>query len=310
MADDQQQRLDRRRSIAHEIEQRRPIGADRCRSLELDSRAEVIASRSTPSSVSRTRAAGLASTRSKLHLSPLELAADAAAPPSARARSAAGRNRRDRDRPSSTWRAAGWPVVSFDQSPTGAGRRRQAAARPARSPRRAARGGPARRAGRPDSSRDGIAADRITNSPRSPCAPDQPAERLRQPRADDAIVIGAAAAGHAPRRVKHGRPRPRHALHHHQPQRFARHVDAVAQRVGAEQRRARIVAEDVDQRPGIDRVDMLREQRQPCARQPVGDPRMHRLQPLDGGEQPERPAPRRLDQPRIGARPARRCRPA
>ena len=137
--------------------------------------------------------------------------------------------------------------------------------------------------------------------PRSPCAPDQPAERLRQPRADDPVVIGAAAAGQPPRRVEHRRPRPGHPLHHHQPQRFAGHVDAVAQRVGAEQRGVRIVAEDVDQRAGVDRIDMLGEQRQAGAGQPVGDAGVDRLQPLDRGEQAERAAARRLDQPRIGA---------
>ena len=72
------------------------------------------------------------------------------------------------------------------------------------------------------SSRDGKAADRITNMPAVALAADQPPERLRQPRADHAVVIGAAAAGHPPRRVKHGRPRPRHPLHHHQPQRIRR----------------------------------------------------------------------------------------
>ena len=83
--------------------------------------------------------------------------------------------------------------------------------------------------GKADSSRDGIAADRITNMPAIALAADQPAERLRQPGAHDAVVISAPAAGHPPRRVEHGRPRPRHALHHHQPQRFAGHVDPVAQ---------------------------------------------------------------------------------
>ena len=106
--------------------------------------------------------------------------------------------------------------------------------------------------------------------------PDQPAERLRQPRADHPVVIGAAAIGQPARRVEHRRPRPRHPLHHHQPQRFARHVDPVAQRIGAEQRGVRIVAENVDQRAGIDRVDMLGEQRQSGPRQPVGDPGMDR----------------------------------
>ena len=87
--------------------------------------------------------------------------------------------------------------------------------------------------------------------------------------------------------MKHSGTRPRHALHHHQPQRFAGHVDPVAKRVGAEQRRPRIVAKNVDQRAGVDRVDMLGQQRQPVAREPVSDPRMDSLQPLDGREQPE-----------------------
>ena len=57
---------------------------------------------------------------------------------------------------------------------------------------------------------------------------------------------------------------------------MAGHVDAVAQRVGAEQGGARIVAEDVDQRAGVDRVDMLRVERQAGAGEPVGDARMDR----------------------------------
>ena len=44
---------------------------------------------------------------------------------------------------------------------------------------------------------------------------------------------------------------------------------------------------------------MLRDQRQAHARQPVGDPRMDRLQSLDRSEQPQRPAVGRLDQSRI-----------
>jgi hypothetical protein len=73
--------------------------------------------------------------------------------------------------------------------------------------------------------------------------------------------------------VQHGRARPRHAFQHHQPQRHARHIDPVAQRIGAEQRGARIVAEDVDQRAGVDRIDMLGVERQPGAGEPVRDAR-------------------------------------
>ena len=46
---------------------------------------------------------------------------------------------------------------------------------------------------------------------------------------------------------------------------------------------------------------MLGEQWQAFAREPVGDPRMHRLQPLDRREQAERPALSRFDQPCVGA---------
>ena len=121
-------------------------------------------------------------------------------------------------------------------------------------------------------------------------AADQPAERLRQPRADDAVVMRRSAARQPPRGVEHGRLGPGHALHHHQPQRMAGHIDAVAQRVGAEQRGARIVAEDVDQRAGVDRIDMLGVERQAFAREPIGDAGMDAAQPPDRGEQAERAA--------------------
>ncbi len=82
---------------------------------------------------------------------------------------------------------------------------------------------------------------------------------------------------------------------------MARHVHAVAERIGAQQRGARIVTEDVDQRAGIDRIDVLGIERQPSAREPVGDPRMNHLQALDRGEETERAAACRLDQAGISA---------
>src|SRR3546814_9139724 len=72
-----------------------------------------------------------------------------------------------------------------------------------------------------------------------------------------------------PRGVKHARLGPGHAFHHHQPQRMAGHVHAVTQRIGAERRGMAVVAENIDQRAGIDRIDMLRVERQPLAREPV-----------------------------------------
>jgi hypothetical protein len=51
--------------------------------------------------------------------------------------------------------------------------------------------------------------------------------------------------------------RPGHAVEDDEAQRAAGHVDAVAHRVGAEQAGILLGAEDVDQRAGVERVDML-----------------------------------------------------
>ena len=106
---------------------------------------------------------------------------------------------------------------------------------------------------------------------------DQAPESLRQACANDPVVIpfrtaillgGSSAAG----AVENGGARPGHTFHHDAAQRPAGHVDPVAQRIGAEQAGARIVAEDVGQRARIDRIDMLRIERQAGAREAVGDP--------------------------------------
>jgi hypothetical protein len=52
-----------------------------------------------------------------------------------------------------------------------------------------------------------------------------------------------------------------------------------------------VVAEDIDQCAGVDRIDMLRVEREPGAREAVGDAGMDALQPLDGGEEAERAPP-------------------
>ena len=91
-----------------------------------------------------------------------------------------------------------------------------------------------------------MAADNITNTPVSPCRrisrPNACAIRARTTRSS----YGAPPARHPPGGVKHRRTWPGHVLHHHEAQRFAGHVDTVTQCVGAEQRRTRIVAEDID----------------------------------------------------------------
>ena len=51
--------------------------------------------------------------------------------------------------------------------------------------------------------------------------------------------------------------RPRYALEDDEPERPARHVDAVADRVGAQQTGIVLGPEDVDQRSGIKRIDVL-----------------------------------------------------
>ena len=88
---------------------------------------------------------------------------------------------------------------------------------------------------------------------------DQSPECLRQTRADDAIVMSLRAAGldgAAARRGGHGgRGR---VLHDDAAQGSTRHVQFIAQRIGAEQAGAWIVAEDIGKRAGVDRIDMRR----------------------------------------------------
>src|SRR3546814_10195655 len=51
----------------------------------------------------------------------------------------------------------------------------------------------------------------------------------------------------------------------------------------------------------VDRIDMLGVEREASARETVGDAGVDGLQPLDRGKETQSAAPRRLDQPRIGA---------
>ena len=132
-------------------------------------------------------------------------------------------------------------------------------------------------------------------------AADQAAERLPDARPDDTVVIGAAALRRAPRRMENGGTRPRYPLHDHEPQRFTRHIDPVAERIGAEQRGVRIGTEDVDEGAGVERIDMLGIERQSGAREAVSDAGVDDAQPADRAEQAERTATRRLDQAAVCA---------
>ena len=67
---------------------------------------------------------------------------------------------------------------------------------------------------------------------------------------------------------------------------MAWYIDPIAQCIGAEQAGMRIIAENIYQSAGIDWIDMLRVKRQSVTCQPVGNPRISRSQPPDGGEQP------------------------
>ncbi len=97
-------------------------------------------------------------------------------------------------------------------------------------------------------------------------ATNEASEGLFQPEPRHQIVIALAEAG-APRLVQNRRFRPRHFVEHDQAQRTAGHVDTVAQRIGPEQARIFFAAEQIDQRAGIEPVDMLRIKRKPCFRQ-------------------------------------------
>ena len=119
-------------------------------------------------------------------------------------------------------------------------------------------------------------------------AADQPAESLAQPQACDPVVIALRIAVRemdAPLPMQDVGARPGHLLEHHQAQRAAGHVDAVAHRVGAEQAAFLLGAEDVDQGGVAHRIDVLGVERDAGLLQFGRDARMHRLQPADRGEQ-------------------------
>ena len=138
--------------------------------------------------------------------------------------------------------------------------------------------------------------------------PDQSPESLAQPQPRDAVVEALVAAGKmgAPFAVQDVRPGPGHFLEHHQTQRAARHVDAVAHRVGAEQAAFLLGAEDIDQGRVVHRVDMLRESGIPAASSSGAIRACTALQPADRGEQAERAAAGRQEQRAIGGGQRRR----
>ncbi len=133
-------------------------------------------------------------------------------------------------------------------------------------------------------------------------APDQAAETLRDPQADDRVVIGGEAETVLARGMQDVGPSQGTRFADNEAQRTARHVDAVAHRIGAEQAGMLVLAEDVDQGSGVERVSMLGIERQARFLQRRGDAGMDLSQPPDRGEEAERAAARRLEEAQIGRR--------
>jgi hypothetical protein len=117
--------------------------------------------------------------------------------------------------------------------------------------------------GRLENRRVGAAASSITNTPSVVGAADQAAERLADAGAGHGVVIALAAEAQAAGLVQHVRTRPGHAVEDQQAQGPARHVHAVADGVGAQQAGVLLGPEDVDQRPGLQRIDVLGVEGQP-----------------------------------------------
>ena len=115
---------------------------------------------------------------------------------------------------------------------------------------------------------------------------DQATKGLREAGPDDAVIIIHPATGKPSRFVQYVWPWPRHLFHDDKAQRMAGHIDPIAQGIGAEQAGVRIIAEDIDQRAGIHRIDMLGIEREAITRQTVGNPGVHAAQAADRCEQP------------------------
>ena len=95
---------------------------------------------------------------------------------------------------------------------------------------------------------------------------------------------------------------PRHPVEDDEPEGFSRHVDAVADGVGAEQAGVFLGAEYVHQRRRVQLVDMLGVERDTGLLQRRRDPLMHGAEPRDRGEQAEPAATRGGEQDAVGRR--------
>ena len=85
----------------------------------------------------------------------------------------------------------------------------------------------------------------------------QPPEGLFQPQPGNAVIIGGAAKGFLAGAVQYGRAWPRNSVEHYEAQSAARHIDTIADRIGAENAAVFFGAEDLDQAGGVHAIDML-----------------------------------------------------
>ncbi|MNI39733.1 hypothetical protein D3C73_939230 [compost metagenome] len=92
------------------------------------------------------------------------------------------------------------------------------------------------------------------------------------------------------------RTRPRHAVEGEDAQGAPGHVHAIPDGIGAQQAAVPLGPEDVDQRPDLQRIDVLGVERQARPRELRPQPFIDRLQSADGGEQAQAPAARRQEQ--------------
>uniref|UniRef100_A0A0N4ZDY0 PE-PGRS family protein n=1 Tax=Parastrongyloides trichosuri TaxID=131310 RepID=A0A0N4ZDY0_PARTI len=129
---------------------------------------------------------------------------------------------------------------------------------------------------------------------------DQAAERLSNAPARQGVVPGTPARARAEplasRLVQQVGARPRHAVEGQNAQGPARHVHAIPDGIRAQQAAVPLGPEDIDQRPDLQRIDVLGVERQARARQFRPQPFIDRLQPPDGCEQAQSSAARRQEQ--------------
>src|ERR1051326_5706889 len=115
---------------------------------------------------------------------------------------------------------------------------------------------------------------------------DQAAECLLELEAGQ-LFVERPSETRAPRLVKDCGLRPRHLVEHGEPEAATRHVDSVAQRIGAKQAGVLLATEKIDEGPGIEAIHVLRVKGNPGIRERTCDATLHGAQGPDGRKKPE-----------------------